>query len=169
VAGRLLIFCGIPGSGKTTIAKLVAAASPKSIHIQTDAVRGMIAQPTLAAEESEFVYAACISVAREALDRDYLVILDGTFGSEKRRSSTLATLEGHYSRVDFVLVVCDLETALRRNRERAATVPADRLKGIFDTFDPIPGALVVDSSAVPPKISAERIVQELLYPLVPPE
>lgn len=64
---KLLIFCGIPGTGKSTIAKLVAARLEGTVHIQTDAVRSMISNPAYTNGESEFVYAICVLMAGEAL------------------------------------------------------------------------------------------------------
>jgi predicted kinase len=171
VPGRLLIFCGIPGSGKTTIARLVAMSDPDSVHIQTDAVRVMITEPNFGAEESDFVYGAAIALAKVALDAGRQVILDATFGSSWRREKTLAALEGHYSRVDFVHVTCDLQTALRRNsgRDGRAVVPEERVASMLSAFEAPEGAIVVDSSKKPPRVAADEIIRLLLYPLVPPE
>jgi predicted kinase len=169
VPGRLLIFCGIPGSGKTSIARLVAKADPGAIHIQTDSMRAMIPAPTYSAEESDLVYRMSVAAAKDALDSGRLVILDGTFGSRRRREVSLSSLEGHYSRVDFVHVVCDLETALRRNSARSAAVPPENLRSILLSFDPPEGALVVDSSITSPEESAGLVTESLLYPFVPPE
>lgn len=169
MAGRVVIFCGIPGSGKTSVARLVAAGSGRAVHLQTDSVRGMIPNPDYSPEESEFVYGACVAAARAALDAGYDVVLDGTFGSRRRREGVLAALGGRCDDVRFVRVVCDEETALRRNMERERTVPPEKLRGISSSFEPLPGALEVDTSRLTPEEAAERVLAALSYPLVPPE
>lgn len=150
---------------------MVAKADPAAVHVQTDVFRGMIAEPTFSAMESDFVYGAATAAAREALDSGRVVILDGTFGSSRRREKTLMALAGHYSRVDFVLVTCDLQTALVRNASRTgrAAVPEKRVVDIRSKFEAPQGAIVVDSSRVGPQGAAEEIVRTLFYPLVPPE
>jgi predicted kinase len=169
VSGRLLVFCGIPGSGKTTIARLVAKSDPSAVHIQTDSMRAMIPAPTYSAGESDLVYRASVAAAKEALDSGRLVILDGTFGSRRRREVSLSALSGHYSRVDFVHVVCEIETALRRNTEREAMVPEENLRSIFLSFDPPTQAIRVDTTTTSAESAAEFVIGALLYPLVPPE
>lgn len=167
--GRLLIFCGIPGSGKTTIARLIAEADPLAVVIQTDAMRSMVSRPDYSAEESDLVYKSAIGAAKAWLDGGRVVILDATFGSSKRRASTVTELSGHFARVDFVYVACDLETALKRNSSRSAAVPPDRVKGILSAFEVPEGAILVDSSKISPEAAARIVMRELLYPLVPPE
>lgn len=169
--GRLLVFCGIPGSGKTTIARLVAKSDPDAVHIQTDSFRVMISNPSFSSAESDFVYGAAVASAKEALDAGRLVILDATFGSGRRREKTLRELAGHYSRVDFVLVTCDLQTALARNASRpgSAAVPEKDLLDILSKFEEPAGALRVDSSRGSPRGAADETTRALLYPLVPPE
>jgi uncharacterized protein len=166
MAGRLIIFCGIPGTGKTTIARLVAETDPGLVHIQTDDIRAMIAKPTFSPEESEFVYTSCVSVAREALDRGYSVIMDATFGSARRREATLAPLADHYSRIDYVHVVCDLETALQRNAGRAPTavVPEETVRSMLLTFEAPTPALTVDTSKITAEEAAGLVVQALFQP-----
>ena len=164
VPGRLLIFCGIPGSGKTTIAGLVVKSDPDAVHIQTDAVRATISEPTFSPEESDFVYGTAAAAAREALDAGRLVILDATFGSRRRRERTLGALAGHYSRVDVVHVVCDLQVALERNAARAgrAAVPEAILLDMLRKFEVPQGAVAVDSSRTSPEEAAGEIIRVLL-------
>ena len=170
MTGRLLIFCGIPGSGKTTKARLVAKSDPNAAHIQTDAIRRFITIPTISPEQTEYVYGVRTEAARAALDERRRLIIDATFGSARRREKTLRVLEGHYSRADFVLVKCDMQTALRRNGARIgeAVVPEGRAMDIILKFEAPEGALTVDSAG-DPQGAADEIVQRLLYPLLPPE
>jgi len=167
--GRLLIFCGIPGSGKTTIARMVAKSDPLSVLVQTDAIRLMIPVPNFSAEESELVYMSCVEVAKLWLDRGRLVILDGTFGSSRRREVTVSELSRYCTEVEIVYVVCDLQTALRRNSTRYARVPPERLEGIYAAFEPPDNALRINTSESAPEAAAETVIRSFLYPLVPPE
>jgi predicted kinase len=160
--GRLLIFCGIPGSGKTTIARIVAEKIPRSILIQTDAVREMLGHPNYGADESRFVYDGCMAVARQALRNGYTVLLDGTFMREEYRSKAKDVLHRNYSRVDVVYVACGLETALRRNSSRRAHVPADKVRSIHRRFEAPKEAIRIDSTRVRPG-DASNLLVEMLF------
>lgn len=159
--GRLLVFCGIPGGGKTTVARLVADSVGNSILIQTDGIRAMLAHPTFSRDESRFVYDACFEVAKTALRNGYLVILDGTFMREDYRSEARKRLRGSYSRADTVWVACGLETALERNAHRQDPVPPEKVKGIFLGFEAPKRAVKVDSSRLSPRVAANRVKRAL--------
>jgi predicted kinase len=159
--GRLVIFCGIPGSGKTTIARLVAGSIANSILVQTDGVRRMIAEPTFSPEESRMVYDACFAIAKEALKSGYLVILDGTFMREEYRQEAQRLLRRYYARVDVVWVRCGLQTALQRNSARRVVVPPVKVKAMFDGFEGPRSAIGVDSSHASAESAARRIVAAL--------
>lgn len=159
--GRLVIFCGIPGSGKTTIARLVAASLPNTIHVQTDAVRSMLAHPNFGGEESRFVYDGCFAVGREALKRGYVVLLDGTFMREEYRREARTALRKYCFRVDVVHVNCSLAVALKRNSSRGAVVPPEKVAGIYRRFEPPARAVRVDSARLQPEVASKRIVAAL--------
>jgi predicted kinase len=159
--GRLVIFCGIPGSGKTTIAMLVAGRSVNAIHIQTDDVRAMLPRPVFGQAESKFVYDACYAVAKEALRVGYLVLLDATFMRDEYRSEARRRLRRYYARADVVWVDCDLATALHRNSLRDTPIPPEKLEGIHSGFQQPKGALRVDSAGLAPDAAATRVVRTL--------
>ena len=159
--GRLVIFCGIPGSGKTTIAKLVLRSFEKSILIQTDDVRSMLAHPNFAPEESKFVYDACFGVAKEGLKAGYVVVLDATFLKEDFREEAGKKLGRYYERADIVWVDCRLDVALVRNSTRKAVVPPVKVRAMLDMLEIPRNAIHVDSSRISAESAAKRIVSEL--------
>jgi predicted kinase len=129
----------------------------------------MISEPNFSANESEFVYEACTAVAEEALDDGRTVILDATFGSSRRRATTLSSLEGHYSRADIVHVVCDLETAMERNSVRPgpSRVPEENLRGIASGFEVPESAITVNTSEITPEAAAKLVAGALFNPVAP--
>ena len=160
--GRLVIFCGIPGSGKTTIARVVAEKTPRSVLVQTDALRAMIARPNYGGEESGLVYDGCMAVAREALRRGYTVLLDGTFMREEYRERARRTLRGYAAATDVVHVSCELEVALRRNSARHARIPPAKVRSIHRRFQEPRRAIRVDSTRLSPGRAAAQILERLL-------
>ena len=158
---KLVVFCGIPGSGKTTIASALSVKLPRSAHIQTDMVRAMVHPQKYSAGESRFVYSAVIALGRTALISGYDAILDGTFLREDFRREALDRL-AHLSATHLVAhVVCGPELALRRNAGREDAVPEDRVLRIYRNFEVPKGAVAIDTSQVGPEEAAEALLARL--------
>jgi hypothetical protein len=158
---RLLVFCGIPGSGKTTVANLVAAELQDVVHVQTDVVRSMIPGRNYANDESEFVYSACITLASEALMRGYDVILDGTFLREEYRREALRRLRGACDSHLVVFVHCDAMTAYQRNSSRGANVPQERFNLMLLRLQEPANSLNVDTGKLSPEEAAKAVLLRL--------
>ena len=141
----LLVFCGAPGCGKTTIARILRGKISGVVHIQTDAVRQMIGTPKYTPPESEFVYESCIGIAREALKRGRPVLLDGTFAQSRHRTRAFSSLRGLFGRSLVVQVECDVDTARRRNASRKVMVPEEKLNAIHIHFEAPYRALKVNT------------------------
>ena len=158
----MIIFCGVPGSGKTTIARIVCQRMIGSVHVQTDTLRGMIARPNYNGPESAFVYDSCVEVARKALQRGRAAILDGTFAKNSHRVKAQSALRGQYGRGIVVHVKCRVETAERRNRSRGGViVPVERLRGIYASFEEPLRALRIDTELRPAEASAAIVLSAL--------
>lgn len=157
----LLIFCGIPGSGKTTVARLVASSLKKSVHVQTDSIRRMLPRPSYSMAESRMVYSAAVSVAREALIAGYTVILDGTFLREEYRREARRALMPYCSSCTVVHVACDVRTAYMRNASRDAVVPFDRFVRLCSRFQEPRDAVRVSTSQLGSREAADAVLRSL--------
>jgi predicted kinase len=156
--GRLILLCGIPGSGKTTIGNAVGARLERCVHVETDAIRAMVGKAEYSSGESRFVYAAAASVGEEALGHRYDVVLDATFPREEFRREALSRLAKLSTGWLVVWVWCDPLVAYQRNSQRAQKVPLESFMRMWRSFEPPQGALVIDSQAMDPDAAAEKIL-----------
>ena len=157
-AGRLILLCGIPGSGKTTIALAIGARLEKCVHIETDVVRGMIARPQYASAESRFVYRVATSAAAEALRHRYDAVLVATFASAEFRREVISRLGDLCQAWLVVWVWCDPLVAYYRYSQRNPRVSRESFMRLWSDFDPPKGALVIDSRGTPPEEAARKII-----------
>ena len=160
-----MVFCGVPGSGKTTIARIVCGRIPGAVHIQTDAIRRMIARPKYTGPESAFVYNSCIQVAKDALISGRPVVLDGTFARSYHRAKAFTELQGLYGRSVLVYIMCSFETARSRNTSRTNIVPEERLKGIYAHFEEPMKALKLNAETRSAEENANIVLSALTHKL----
>ena len=157
----LFIFCGIPGSGKTTLAKMLARRLGRAVHIQTDAIRAMLALRSYTRYESHFVYSSCICVAQVALVHKYNVVLDGTFTKEDYRKQAVDNLKDYFKKYFLVYVRCDPMVAIKRNTERRAKVPVHKIIGMYRDFQEPEDAITIDTTNRSIEESFATLLQEL--------
>jgi len=147
----LLVVCGLPGAGKTTIAEAVADRVDGRL-VRTDVVRKeLFPDPDYTEAEKLAVYAELLGRGREVVENDETAVLDGTF-KEARFREDVVDLAADLG-VDFQLVKveCDEAVARRRIRERTddeSDADPDLHSRFRELFDPIECEhVVVDNSA----------------------
>jgi predicted kinase len=122
---RLLVVCGIPGAGKSTLArraveqsKAVSFASETFAEALGAAARA--ASGDLSKEAIAHAYSAMAAAVADALSTHRLVIAVGSFRSEeqRRRFRDIAIRAG--ASVTTLRVVCPIGTAAMRVRARLA-------------------------------------------------
>lgn len=114
----LVVACGPPGVGKTTVAE-AAADHLGATLLRTDVVRkDLFTEPTYTDEEINRTYRELFDRAGGLLKSGESVVLDGTFRRQGQRgaAASLATERGATFRL--LRVKCDPTVARRRIRER---------------------------------------------------
>ena len=148
-AGTLVVVCGLPGVGKSTVAKQVADRIDAAV-VRSDTVRKrLFSDPTYSAEETASVYGALLSRARDRLARGESVVLDATFADSRFRTAAVELGAEAAAESTLVCVECEQAVAERRIRERDGISDADVdvYRQFADAFDPIETeAVVVDNS-----------------------
>jgi adenylylsulfate kinase-like enzyme len=185
-AGFVVWFCGLPGSGKTTIARGVfetlqsSSALPWTL-ISMDSVRQKIfPKPTYSDEERDAAYRALVLAANLLSQNSVSVILDAV--GHKKIWRDLA--RGECPRFYEIYVKCPAEICVARETQRKDESSPIRTRLYLDAMDrlrtgkkieglgKVPGVdepfeesdspeIVLDSSTDPPGVLVERTFQEL--------
>ncbi|WP_316015886.1 ATP-binding protein, partial [Roseobacter sp. HKCCA0434] len=78
---QLVVLCGLPGSGKTTLARGIAAALPATF-LRIDAIERGVAEALGPLDQRDAAYRAAVELAGEALALDQNVVADAVHGME---------------------------------------------------------------------------------------
>lgn len=160
----LILVCGLPGSGKTSISKLLAKRF-SAMHINSDVVRKrLFPTPRYSEEEKRKVYLAMAAEAEKSLREGKNVILDATFyKNEFRRMMEETAMRAGTEVYVFVCEIGESETRKRIGQRK--TGPSDADFGVYlklkETFEPIMGRhLRIDSSL--PRKEILKLVEEFI-------
>lgn len=142
----LTIICGLPGVGKTTTAREIAAEKGADI-IRSDVVRKQLfSEPTYSSQETEQVYEAMLDRARATLPEP--VVLDATFRQRRHRAKAVALARAKCVDHQIVKVECDKSVVRRRINERTNDASdADFSVYLQAEFEPLTrDAIIVDNT-----------------------
>ena len=115
----LILVCGLPGTGKSTVSKAIAEKTG-AVLFNTDVVRKeLFPRPAYTQEEKDLVYRMLFEMAEKFLKQSKNVVLDGTFYKKELRSRVKAIAQRNKSGFAIIEVVCSEKTAKCRLDDRA--------------------------------------------------
>ncbi|WP_460031457.1 AAA family ATPase [Megalodesulfovibrio paquesii] len=182
----LLWIAGLPGSGKSTIARLVrdslAARGVDAVHLAMDERRKVyIPQPQYTAEEREQAYALLADEALALQRQGRVVIVDAT--AHRRAWREALRHRAAARQLPFLEVIIDVPLgvamareaarpqglvqarlyarALERQRTGRSDPGLGEVPGVDVPFEMSPQALVLDGAALSPREAADRILMAL--------
>lgn len=144
----IILFCGIPGCGKSTIAELLAERLTVLGRIQL-LVSDKLRPP---------VYKKLFRALATSEKRADFIILDATFYKSEWRQQVRALAASE--KVITVYVECPLSTALERNRTRQANISEKAVRIIFHKFEPpMNPTIKIDTTVTAPVPAADQIFE----------
>ncbi len=115
---KLTIVCGLPGVGKTVVARLLSQMC-EAILLRSDVLRkDVLRTPTYTDDEKQAVYGEMFERARCALLEGHDVVLDAAFNKEGNRKKAASLAEALKAGFEIVLVTSSEETIRDRLRHR---------------------------------------------------
>lgn len=120
----VVIMVGLPGSGKTSIAKNMAKLNPKTVHIESDAIRDELFNGKQGREETNKVFEEMFRRTVKAVKEGYNVVYDATNVSYKDRRRLVNSLPKDVKKLCYT-VATPIDVCKERNSKRENPVPED--------------------------------------------
>jgi predicted kinase len=110
----LILICGLPATGKSTVARRLAKALRAEV-LRTDIIRkDLIKNPKYSEEEKKQVYSTVFLIADYLIKADVNVIIDGTFYRESLRNRAREIAKKRGKRFFLIETRCPEKTVLKR-------------------------------------------------------
>lgn len=131
----LVVLCGLPGVGKSTFARRLAACAPVAVVGSDEVRKTLFPQPQYSGGEHARVFGAVHAVLAELLRRRMSAVFDATnlYERDRRRAYRIARDSG--CGLAIVEVVAPPEVVRRRlERRGAGTDPRDRSDATWEVY-----------------------------------
>jgi predicted kinase len=159
MAPALVVVTGPVGVGKTTVARQVALASPRGVHLQMDPFWFAVVDPALREDASRAIGGAALMAAFAFVeDGGFSVVLDG-FLLPDALPEVGAACDARGIPFHYVVLQADVETCLRRANGRAPLEDPDGVRALHARFAVLEGVEhhVVRADG-PPEEVARRVL-----------
>jgi predicted kinase len=161
----IIIMCGLPGVGKTTIARQLAPLI-NGVVLSTDKIRKEIfPKPTYGRRERKLIYDILILLAKYLCNSNVNCILDATFSIEKSRQEIRNKLGLCSKKIRIIECVCPEDIVIARLNVRKydfSDADISVYKNMKRIYEPVKEEHVtVDTSKIS-NIEIERIARLIL-------
>lgn len=160
----LIIMSGLPGTGKTTVAKSLSPLLD-AVILSSDKIRKeLFEKPTYKREEREIVYKIMILVAKYLLNAGKNCILDATFNKEEFRNQVMEKTQCPAKEFFIVECICPEELAISRIQSRKDDYSDADLtvyKNMKEIYEPVKAKHVTVDTSEDAQHNAEFIIEKI--------
>lgn len=130
---KLIILCGIPGSGKSTYAKNYIKQNPNTIHLSSDAIRKELYGDENIQGNPGDVFSLMQKRAIESLNNGYNVLYDATNITRKDRSGIIGVCP-KFAKIECHIIWAPIEECIERDSKRERTVGKEVIDRMLKRF-----------------------------------
>lgn len=146
----LVVCCGAPGVGKSTVSEYVAGRLDATRYRSDEVRKELFRNPTYDSAETAETYDELLERARADLSAGRDVVLDATFSSKRFRERVDRIANDTNAETTFIRVTCDPAVLRQRIENRSETVSdagyAEHLE-VTESFDALEREhVVIDNS-----------------------
>lgn len=158
----IVIICGLPGIGKTTLAKNLAEQIEAQV-LSTDKIRKeLISKPTYHKKERELIYDVMTLIAKYLHKSGKHCILDATFNREESRNNVIKKLGLPQDQLFIVECVCPENIILSRleaRKEDWSDADIEVYKKMKEIYEPVKRKHITADTRQNPKTLAKTVSQ----------
>ena len=130
---KLIVCCGIPGSGKTYYAKEYIEKNPNTVHLSSDSIRAKLYGDESIQGDPNEVFSLMQSRAIEALNNGQSVVYDATNMTRKDRSYIISQCP-KFAKIEAHVIFAPIETCIERDTARERTVGKEVIDRMLKRF-----------------------------------
>lgn len=130
---KLIILCGIPGSGKTTYATKYISEHSNTVHLNSDNIRKELWGDEATQGDNSLIFSRMQNRAIDGLNFGYNVIYDATNMTRKDRAGIIAVCP-KFAKIDCHIIWAPIETCIERDVERKRTVGKEVIDRMLKRF-----------------------------------
>lgn len=160
-------MCGLPGVGKTTIARMLASLI-SGVVISSDEIRkSLFRKPRYRHQDKKLIYDVIILLAGYLYNANVNCILDATFSKEKTRQEVQNKLGLAPNKLQIIECICPEDIVMARLKARTrdfsdANYSVYRMMKRF--YEPVRGErTIIDTSRIS-NMEIRKLASDLLHP-----
>lgn len=161
----IVVICGLPGIGKTTLARDLAPLI-NAVILSSDKIRKeLFPKPIYSKQEAKIIYDVMILLAKYLYSAEINCIIDATFNKKRSRTDLKSKLKLPEEKLCIVECICSEDTVVSRLKSRKNDYSDADLRiyiRMKETYEPIlEEHLVIDTCQFSSETNAKKIASQI--------